>query len=249
MTNPILDQLNNHRSIRQFTDVALTETEIETLVNAAQHAPTSTFSQQYSIISITDPATLQALATITGHAWLKSSGHYFVMVADQYRNLQITESANRDTTLLHSTDKFLASVFDTAIATENIVIAAESMGLGSTIMGSILNYAGQVINLLSLPELTFPLLGIAVGHPAYQPDLKPRMPQTMMHFAGTYQLPADFKAQLADYDDELTAYYQQRDSNTKQENFSHHLVRELSRDLNVRADLAALVKQQGFKLD
>ncbi|ANZ60525.1 NADPH-dependent oxidoreductase [Secundilactobacillus paracollinoides] len=249
MTNPILDQLNNHRSIRQFTDVALTDTEISTLVDAAQHAPTSTFSQQYSIISVTDAETIQALASITGHAWMKNSGHYFIMVADQYRNLQITKSAGRDTALLHSTDKFLASVFDAAIATENIVVAAESLGLGSTIMGSILNNAGKVIALLNLPELTFPLLGIAVGHPAGMPDLKPRMPQSMMHFTDTYNLPDDFAAQLTAYDDELTAYYQQRDSHTKQENFSHHLARELSRDLNVRADLATLVKQQGFKLE
>lgn len=44
MTNPTLDTLMAHRSIRQFTPEKLTDAEIHTLVDAAQHAATSTFS-------------------------------------------------------------------------------------------------------------------------------------------------------------------------------------------------------------
>ncbi len=248
LDNTVLSQLLTHRSIRHFKkDKRLTDDQINTLVDAAQHASTSTFSQQYSIISITDEQTKAALAEVTGHRWLMDSAHYFVVIADQYRNLQIAKSAGADPAILKTTDKFLASVFDAAIATENIVVAAESMGLGATIMGSILNDSERLIELLQLPELTFPLLGIAVGYPDDNPELKPRLPQAEMHFENTYHLPAP--TVLENYDNLVAAYYQARGSNNRQETFSHHIVAELGRNKQIRAELLDNIRAQGFLVD
>ena len=115
-------------------------------------------------------------------------------------------------------------------------------------MGSILTDAGRLIELLHLPELTFPLLGIAIGHPEHTPDLKPRLPEPLVHFTNQYQLPENFDNQLVDYDEQLAAYYQSRDSHRRTETFSHHITAELSRDPKIRAELATLIGQQGFKL-
>lgn len=249
MSNDILALLKQHRSIRQFTDQPLTAAEITTLVTAAQHAATSTFAQQYSIISITDPAIKHALGDITGHHWLEKSGHYFILVADQHRNLQIAQKVHADTAILRSYDKFMASTFDVAIAAEAIVTAGESMGLGSTIMGSILNDTQRIIKLLNLPELTFPLLGLAVGHPAEQPGLKPRMPQPLMHFSNQYTLPDDFDSQLTAYDEQTADYYAHRNSHLKKITFSQHIVQELQHDPKLRAELIQVIKQQGFNVE
>lgn len=246
MTNDILTLLGQHRSVRQFDGQPLSSSEVNTLVDAAQHAATSTFAQQYSIISITDPAIKHELGNISGHHWLEKSGHYFMMVADQHRNLQIATAAHANTDILHSFDKFLAGTFDAAIATEAIVTAGESLGLGSTIMGSILNHAQSVIDLLHLPSLTFPLLGIAIGHPAENPDLKPRLPQPLMHFDNQYALPTDFNQQLSGYDARVAEYYQHRNSHLKQTDFSQHMVQELSRDPKLRSELIQVISQQGF---
>ncbi|MCF7522873.1 nitroreductase family protein [Levilactobacillus brevis] len=209
--NPTLTTLFNHRSIRQFTAEKLTTDEVTTLIAAHQHAATSTFSQQYSIISVTDPAKLTVLGDITGHHWLEQAGHYFVMVADQYRNQQMVPPTATTTTNLHSLDKLLAGVFDAAIATEAIVTAGESLNLGSTIMGSILNDdAPRVTDLLDLPELTFPVLGLAIGHPTEHPEQKPRLPQDLMHFTNGYQALTADDARLVAYDQVIHDYYQQR---------------------------------------
>ncbi|EHM00033.1 putative oxygen-insensitive NADPH nitroreductase [Lentilactobacillus parafarraginis F0439] len=245
--NSVLRQLMNHRSIRRFKERSLTEDQVDQLVAAAQHASTSTFSQQYSIISVTDPAILHELGQITLHPWLEKSGHYFVMVADQFRNLQIAKRAGVDPFTLHTTDKFLAAVFDTAIATENIMVAAESMDLGGTIMGSILNDTKRVIELLQLPELTFPLLGIAIGYPADEPDLKPRMAANLMHFQNRYR--PDQGDDLKAYDKLIASYYQKRGSNRRTETFSSHILSELGRSHQVRADLFDNIKDQGFLLN
>lgn len=175
-------------------------------------------------------------------------GHYFVIVADQYRNLRIAQAHGTDPYILHSTDKFLASVFDTAIATENIMVAAESMGLGGTIMGSVLNNPRKMIELLNLPEMTFPLLGIVLGYPKDKPELKPRLPKSGMHFQNQYNLGANFDQELAEYDQLISAYYQSRSTNDRSETFSHHIVSELSGDRNLRSDLFAIIREQGLMM-
>lgn len=248
MANPILDLMQQHTSIRHFSDEPMTTDEVAALVSAAQHAATSTFAQQYSIISITDDQIKRRLGDITGHHWLEGSGHYFMMVADQHRNLEIATASGASVGILRSFDKFMAGTFDAAIATEAIVTAGESMGLGSTIMGSILNHTEEVIDLLHLPALTFPLLGIAIGHPAEQPDIKPRIPESLMHFENRYALPADFDTQLAEYDTVVAGYYQHRNSHLKKITFSQHIVQELSRDPKLRAELLRVIQQQGFDI-
>lgn len=249
MTNPTLATLLAHRSIRRFTAEKLTAEEITTLVTAAQHAPTSTFSQQYSILSVTDPAKLAVLGNITGHHWLEQAGHYFIFLVDQYRNQELVPQTPTTAANLHSTDKLLAGIFDATIATEAVVTAGESLGLGSTIMGSILNDVPRLIQLFELPELTFPILGLAIGHPAEQPEHKPRLPQELMHFSNTYRPITATDPQVVAYDALLKHYYQQRTTNQREETFTHHLATELSRDPQQRAGILAALKQQGFLQD
>lgn len=248
MTNSILEQLTHHRSIRHFENKSLSSEQVAQLVDAAQHASTSTFLQQYSIISVTDPETLKQIAKITGHGWMLNAGHYFVMIADQYRNLKIAQQNDADAYILHTTDKFLASTFDVAIATENIMVAAESMGLGGTIMGSVLNDPRKMIELLDLPELTFPLLGIALGYPKDKPELKPRLPKSAFHFSNHYNLGGNFQPELLQYDQLVSEYYKERSTNDRTETFTHHIVSELSRGHDVRSDLFAIIREQGLML-
>lgn len=187
MPNTALDTLLAHRSVRKFTPEKLTTDQVHTLIDAAQHSATSTFSQQYSILSVTNPAKLAVLGDITGHHWLEKAGHYFIFLVDQYRNQQLVPTSATTAENLHSVDKLLAGIFDATIATEAVVTAGESLGLGSTIMGSILNDVPRLIQLFDLPELTFPILGLAIGHPAEQPEQKPRLPQELIHFENQYQ--------------------------------------------------------------
>ncbi|MBR2077780.1 MAG: nitroreductase family protein, partial [Exiguobacterium sp.] len=52
--NEVIETLLNHRSVRDFTDEKLTDKQIQTIVESAQRASTSSFIQAYSIIGVTD---------------------------------------------------------------------------------------------------------------------------------------------------------------------------------------------------
>ena len=64
--------------------------------------------------------------------------------------------------------------------------AAYSLGLGCVILGSLLNNIPGLIDVLNLPEYTYPVLGLAIGKPDQNPTVKPRMPRTMQFFENTY---------------------------------------------------------------
>lgn len=54
------------------------------------------------------------------------------------------------------------------------------------ILGSLLNDVPALIDLLNLPEYTYPVLGIAIGKPDQEPAVKPRMPRSMQFFENEY---------------------------------------------------------------
>lgn len=244
--NQTFATLSNHRSVRSFKDQPLNQNIIDQLVAAASHTATSMFMQQFSIISITDQATKHAIAEITGHAYAEHNGHLFVFIADQYRNFLIGKAANQSTELLGEADRLFAGVYDASIASEALTAAAESMGLGAVYLGSILNEPQQMVDLLKLPKLTFPVFAVAVGYPTSIPGQKPRLPLATIHFTNQYQLPNNYSTILDQYDATLTDYYQHRSSNVRVETFRHNINRQISKSPKHRRTLLAVLQQQGF---
>ena len=93
---------------------------------------------------------------------------------------------------------------DAVLALHAMETAAYSLGLGCVILGSLLNDVPALIDLLNLPEYTYPVLGLAIGKPDQDPALKPRMPRSMQFFENEY--PSNNETLLAglqDFDEEV----------------------------------------------
>ncbi|MFT8871838.1 MAG: oxygen-insensitive NADPH nitroreductase [Sporolactobacillus sp.] len=210
MDNPVIRLLLAHRSIRKFTEQALTDAQVQLLVEAAQAASTSSYTQSYSIIGVDDPAIKQQLRDIAYHApYVEHNGYFFVFIADQYRIQQIGEAYGQDTSALDSTQRLLVALEDATLAAQNMAIAAESLGLGICYIGSIQNDVAHAAELLGLPERTFPIFGLAVGYPAESPEQRPRLPLRAVFHKNKYQA-SDPQRALADYDRQVLDYYRLR---------------------------------------
>ena len=66
---------------------------------------------------------------------------------------------------------------DVALAAQNAVLAAESLGLGTCYIGGIRNQPRAIIELLGLPRLMFPITGLTLGWPDTPANPRPRLPQ------------------------------------------------------------------------
>ena len=160
MNETIKTQLN-HRSIRQFKPVALAQEEVNLLVDVARHAPTSNFRQAYSIISITDEKLKEQIAEIANQPYIPNTGHLFVFVVDQRRNTLIAEAKGAKALVQGSPERFISAFSDAMIAAQNMVVAAESLGMGTVYLGSILNDNAKLSELLKLPKYVYPAVGLA----------------------------------------------------------------------------------------
>lgn len=241
-----IETLLNHRSIRDFTEQQLSEQQVDQLLDAARQSSSSMFMQQFSIINVSDSDIKKNLVTITGHPYAANNGHLFIFVADQYRNYLIGREKGLDTKLLGETDRLLGGVYDATIAAQSIVTAAESIGLGAVYLGSILNDAAKVVDMLNLPRLTFPLFALAVGYPASSPELKPRLPKSLTTFNDQYKIPDNFDGILDDYDKTLTNYYATRSTNNRSETFREQIDRHILSSPKKRRDLYKVLRSQGF---
>lgn len=243
--NNTLELLNQHRSQRDFTTQPVSAETVSQLITTAQHASSSIFLQAYSFISVTDPALRQQIAAITTMPFVQQNGHLLIVIADQHRNATLARQQGLTPELLGGADRFLASVEDATLASQNLITAAESLGLGAVILGSVLNDAAKLIELLHLPKLTMPVFGLLVGYPNGQNELKPRLPEAAVHFTNDYQEPTAYTAALADYQQTLQQYYQARSHNARQADFTQ-VIRGALLSKTPRRELLAVLQQQGF---
>ena len=127
-----------------------------------------------------------------------------------------------------------------------MVVAAESLGIGTVYLGSIHNDIPQLNEILNLPNYTFAALGLAMGYPDQEPELKPRMDMRLRVYENSYPSKAytleDFKA----YDEHLATYYDLRNANTRVDSFSKQISKRYSGSSN-RDNFLEEILKKGFK--
>lgn len=170
----------DHRSVRSYLPDPLPEGVLETLVAAASSAPSSSNTQTWNVVAVEDPRTRARIAGLVGNqAHVAQAPLVLVWVAGLDRAIDI--AAARDVTLEAAgyIDNFLVATIDAVIAAQNVVVAAESLGLGTVYIGAIRNNAEEVARLLDLPPHSYAVVGLVVGtpDPMVETAVKPRLPQ------------------------------------------------------------------------
>ena len=250
ITNPTIATQLAHRSIRAFSDEPLTEDQITTLYEVARHTATCTYAQQFTIIRVTDPVIRHEVYLASGQPYVDGpNAELFVFVVDLYRNAAIRAEAGIDDAPLARTNVFFSGFYDTMLAAQNMVLAAESMGLGTVYLASIQGDPRRVITALNLPKFTYPAVGLLVGHAAQDPQFKPRLPLTVTTAENTYPEIESYKAHLADYDAKVQEYYDLRDANNRIDSFTHQIEANLGKGAAMTSPMLEILHEQGLLLE
>ena len=249
MMNTTIETLLAHHSVRKFKDVALTKEQIQLIVKSAQAASTSSYIQAYSIIGVTDPVKKQKLAELAGNqTYVVKNGHFFVFCADLYRHELLGEKEHADVKdSIESTEKFMVSLIDAALAAQNAAVAAESMGMGICYIGGIRNDLNGVQEVLKTPSRVIPLFGMAVGYPDQDTDVKPRMPFEHIYHENTYEQDREkYEAELDDYNRQISEYYHKRTNGARSDTWTGQMAKMLS--AKSRMYMKEFVQGKGFDL-
>jgi nitroreductase len=206
--NGTLDLLLAHASVRGYKPDALPASTFETLVAAGQSAATGSNMQTWSVIAVTDPDKKAQFAAIAGgQKHIEQCPLFLVFLADLSRHHRIEAADGVTLEGLPYLETFLVSAIDAALAAQNAVIAAESLGLATVYIGALRNKPLEVARLLALPPGAMGVFGLCVGYAAdgAMKDVKPRLPQAAIAFRETYQA-ADEVALRRQYDAAMAAF-------------------------------------------
>jgi FMN reductase (NADPH) len=254
MRTPTIEQIHKHASIRAYKPDPVPADLVESIVAAAQRSSTSSNLQTYSVVAVTGADERARLAELCNNQkHIPQAPVFLAWCADLSRLDRVCEMRGYQQVTGY-VENFLVAAMDAAIASQTAALAAESLGLGICYIGAIRNHPDEVIELLGLPSLVFPVTGMTVGWPAVEPFIRPRLPLgAILHWEG-YDTEAEVDA-LAEYDRAMveTGIYKGRQvpvlggsGEVEDYGWLEHSARRVSQP--ARTGLRQTLKRQGFDL-
>lgn len=206
--NAALDLMLAHRSVRGYRPDPVPEGLLETMVAAGQSAATSSNLQTWSVVTVDDMATRQALSEVAfNQKHILQAPLFMVFLADASRNARLAEQERTELAGQPFMESFLVAALDAAFAAQNAVLTAESLGLSTVYIGAIRNDPVRVAELLGLPPQVMGVFGLCVGYPlpGMEGEVKPRLPQSVVVHRERYSTEGEQAARL-EFDQRLSEF-------------------------------------------
>ena len=184
--NQIIDLLNQHRTVRKYTEQTIDPQLLDQLLEAACRSSNTGNMQAYSIVVTTDSAIKKELAPAHfNQGMIVEAAVVLTFCADFNRITQWCEQRQADPGY-DNFQSFMATSMDALLAAQTFCIAAESVGLGICYLGTTTYNAQPIIDALHLPHLVVPITTITVGYPVSIPEQTDRLPLAAVVHRETY---------------------------------------------------------------
>ncbi len=166
----------NHRSVRKYKDTPIPNDVLNKILEAGGRASTTGNMQVYSMIVTSDTALKEELwEAHFKQEMVKQAPVVITFCADFNRFNKWCEQRNAKPGYDNFLSFFTAAI-DALLASQNVVLAAESEGLGICYLGTATYMAGKIIEILDLPKGVVPVATIVMGYPDGDPGLTDRLP-------------------------------------------------------------------------
>jgi FMN reductase (NADPH) len=254
MTTATIEQIDRHYSVRAYSPDPVPRDMVSMIVTAGQRASTSSNLQAWSVVAITDTEKRLRLADLCGNQrHIPQAPVFLAWCADLSRLDRVCDRRGYEQSTEY-VESFLVAAMDAAIAMQNAALAAESLGLGMCYIGAIRNQPAEVVQLLELPRLVFPVSGMTLGWPAAEPFIRPRLALDAILHWERYDTQGEAD-QVAAYDEAMvaTGIYRGRQvpvpgqpDEVEDYGWQEHSARRVSQP--VRTNLSEILADQGYEL-
>ncbi len=153
-----IDAIFTRRSVRSYTDQAVSQEQIDMLLKAAMQAPSAGNNQPWEFLVVTDKAKLEEITKVKKAVSMAKGAP-----------LAILTCFNRDYEKLKG-----FAVQSVCCATQNILLTAHALGLGAVWTSVYPNedFVAGYRKVFALPENIIPVAFVVIGHPKKQPEPK-----------------------------------------------------------------------------
>jgi nitroreductase len=169
--NETMKTIFARKSVRNYNESTIPKETLELLVKAGMAAPTARDKRPWEFIIITDKAVLKKLSDALPYAKMaEKAGHGIVVAGDMEK-----QNGGADSPYW---------IMDCSAAVQNILLAAESLGLGAvwTAVYPNSDRLEPVSKILGLPKNIVPLAFIPVGTPAGTDKPKDKYNKNQIHW-------------------------------------------------------------------
>jgi nitroreductase len=252
--------IHNRRSLRKFTDKPISDDILEKLLKAGVRAPFA--AQLYSIVYTRDPKKMKIKCGVYPTTKL-----LMIFFIDAYK---IEKIINKRGYQYDYDDGFLIwlAIQDAILVAENIILAAEALGLGSVLLGSAPLQTELISKMFNVPKRVFPVVGLCLGYPdpSAMFDIRPRFPLKHIAFEDEYKDLGEkevIECMTAMDEGYITqGYYIKQNAKIplKKElgedtidydkySWSEHISRKMCQGIWSKKPLLELLKENGFELE
>ena len=170
--NQTIETIMSRRSIRQYKPQAVGRDTMQTIVECGINAPNGMNKHSWAIRVVDNPEYINGITEV-----FKKKNQDRIANDPNFKNM----FRNAPTVVFIANDpSYELSQIDCGLLGENMILAAQSMGIGSCCLGSPIRFmltepeAAEYVKRLELPEGYNLLYCIAFGHPDESPEAKPR---------------------------------------------------------------------------
>ena len=167
----MIEAIRNRRSIRKYKDQPVDEERLLKIIDCGRLAPSDSNTQPWNFIIVRSDEMRAKIAHVSHEQeWMFGAPIFIVCVAD----IRVTTSETEPMDIDEETPGIGLKqiILDTAIASENIVLAAESMGLGTCWVSWYVQ--NEIRPLLGIPSDKYVVAVITMGYPDQTPKQRPR---------------------------------------------------------------------------
>lgn len=166
----VLENIHSRKSVRQYTSEPVTSEQIETLLRAAMAAPTAVNYQPWRFVVVTERTELDEIAGILPYAQMLKQATAAIVVCGETKWMGGAENTYWQQ--------------DCAAATQNILLAAEALGLGAVWTGIYPNpdLYPKMHSFLNLPTTVEAFCCIPIGYPAGNEQPKDKWKPENIHY-------------------------------------------------------------------
>lgn len=193
-----------HVSHRRWSDQRVSDATLDLLFSATLSVPTKSDLMQYAIIHASEQAQKDRVAALIPEMpWIADAPVFLLFCGDSRRIRKVCDF--RGTTFEHDpVDAFFNAGVDAALAMATFIRAAEAQGLVTCPVSAVREPVDDITRLFELPDHVFPVAGLCVGYPDWEPWVSLRLPPRVMVHRDRYD-DSNFEQEIASYDERRRA--------------------------------------------
>ena len=171
-----MKNLLTRRSIRKYSDQAVSDELLNRLMNEAARTQTMGNLQLYSVV-VTRSAEMKAkLAPAHFNQPMVTEAPVVLTICADFNRTSSWARCRKAEPGYNNFLSFMNAAIDALLFTQTLCNLMDEEGLGYCYLGTTVYQPQQIIDLLHLPRLVMPVATLTVGWPAEQPPLSDRLP-------------------------------------------------------------------------